>query len=77
MYCKNFRKIEQEELVENLLPSYLSYIFLHNWHSFLLCEKVKEFDFLKTNDKNKTFCAYVVMTNGFVLNHDKFANSSV
>ena len=27
--------------------------------------------FLKTNDQKKTFSAYVVMTNGFALNHDK------
>ena len=31
-YCENFRKIEQAELVENLLPSYLPYKFLHNLH---------------------------------------------
>ena len=48
-YCENFRKIEQAELVENL-PGYLPYKFLHNLHSFLLWEKVKIFDFLKTID---------------------------
>ena len=41
------KKIEQAELVENLLPSYLSYRFLHNLQSFLLGEKVKIFDFFK------------------------------
>ena len=40
-------KNEQEELVENLPPNYLSYRFLHNLHSFLLREKVKIVDFLK------------------------------
>ena len=53
--CENFRKIKQAELVENLPPSYLPYRFLHNLHSFLLWGKVKIFDFLKTNDCNKTF----------------------
>ena len=49
-YCENFRKIEQVELVENLAPSYPPYRFLHDLASFLLWEKVKIFDFLKTND---------------------------
>ena len=49
-YCENFRKIEQVELVENLAPSYLPYRFLHDLDSFLLWEKVKIFDVLKTND---------------------------
>ena len=53
---KNFSKIEQVELVKNLASSYLSYSFLHDFASFLLWEKVKILDFLKTNDKNKTFC---------------------
>ena len=48
--------MEQVEFVENLPPSYLPYKFLYNLHSFLLWEKVKIFDFSKTNDKNKTFC---------------------
>ena len=56
-YCENFRKIEQVELVENLAPSYLPYRFLHDLASFLLWEKVKIFDFLKTNDWNETFRA--------------------
>ena len=43
-YCENFRKIEQAEIVQNLPPSYLPYIFLHNLHSFLLWEKVKKID---------------------------------
>ena len=37
-------------LVENLAPNYLLYRFLHDLASFLLWEKVKIFDFLKTND---------------------------
>ena len=49
-YCENFRKIEQVEHVENLAPRYLPYRFLHDLASFLLWEKVKIFDFLKTND---------------------------
>ena len=49
---KILEKIEQAELVENLPPR-----FLHNLHSFLIWEKVKIFDFLKTSDWNKTFCA--------------------
>ena len=32
---------------------------------------MKIFDLLKTNDSNKTFCAWVVTTNGFALNHNK------
>ena len=36
--------------VENLAPSYLLYRFLHDLASFLLWEKVKIFDFLKTNN---------------------------
>ena len=32
IYCENFRKIEQAELVENLPTSYLPYRFLHNLH---------------------------------------------
>ena len=59
------------KLVKNLPPSYLPYKFLHNFHSFLLWEKVKILDFLKTTDYNKNFCAQVVTTNGFALNHDK------
>ena len=35
--------------VENLAPSHLPYRFLHDLASFLLWEKVKIFDFLKTN----------------------------
>ena len=70
-FCENFGKIEQAELVENLPSSYLPYRFLHNSHSFLLWEKVKIFNFLKTNDYNKSFCAGVVTTNGFALNNDK------
>ena len=49
-YCENFIKIEQVKLVENLPPNYLPYKFLHNFHSFLLWEKVKILDFLKTAD---------------------------
>ena len=49
-YCENFRNIEHVQLVENLAPSYLPYRFLHDLASFLLLEKVKIFDFLKTND---------------------------
>ena len=59
-HCENFRKNEQAEVVENLPPSYLPYRFLHNLHSFLLWEKVKIFDLIKStknNDYNKTFCA--------------------
>ena len=44
------RKIEQVKLIENLPPSYLPHKFLHNFHSFLLWEKVKILDFLKTTD---------------------------
>ena len=44
------RKIEQAELAENQSPSYLPYKFLHNFHSFLLWEKVKILAFLKTTD---------------------------
>ena len=32
---------------------------------------MKIFDFLKTNDYNKSVCAGVVTTNGFALNNDK------
>ena len=49
-YCENFRKIKQVELVENLPPSYIPYRFPHTLHSFLLWEKEKIIDFLKTND---------------------------
>ena len=42
-------KIEQLKLVENLPPSYLPYKFLHNFHSFLLWEKVKIFDFFENH----------------------------
>ena len=34
-------------------------------------KKYKIFDILKTDDKNKSFGAQVVTTNGFALNHDK------
>ena len=44
------KKNEQVELVENLVPRYLPNRFLHDLASFLLREKVKIFDFLKTND---------------------------
>ena len=59
------------ELVENLAPSYLPYRFLHDFASFLLWEKVKIFDFLKTNDCNESFHTQEVTTNGFALDHDK------
>ena len=49
-YCENFRKIEHVEHVKNLAKNYLPYRFLHHLASFLLWEKVKIFDFLKTND---------------------------
>ena len=55
-YCENFTKIEQAELGKNQPPSYLHYRFLHNLHSFLQWEKVKTFDFLKTNIQNESFC---------------------
>ena len=32
---------------------------------------MKLFNFVRPNDKNKTFCVYVVTTNGFALNHEK------
>ena len=36
---------------------------------------MKIFDFSKNNDLKKSFCAYVVTTNGFALNHNKsFSN---
>ena len=47
---KKKKKNEQVEVVENLAPSYLPYRFLHDLASFLLWEKVKIFDFLKTNN---------------------------
>ena len=47
---KNSEKNEHVKLVENLAPSYLPYRFLRDLASFLLWEKVKIFDFLKTND---------------------------
>ena len=54
MFHNNIVKIseknEQAELVENLPPKYLPYKFLHNLHSFLLWEKVKIYDFLKSID---------------------------
>ena len=59
------------ELVENLALSYLPYRFQHDFASFLLWEKVKIFDFLKTNDCNEMFHTYEVTTNGFALDHDK------
>ena len=49
-YCEKFEKIKQVELIENLPPNYLHNRFLHNLHSFLLWEKVKIFDLLKTDD---------------------------
>ena len=64
-------KNEQEEHVENLAPSYLPCWFLHDLHSFLLWEKEKIFDLLKTNEENKTFCTEAVITNDFALNHAK------
>ena len=50
-------KNKQAELIENLSPYYLPYRFLNTLHSFLYEEKVKIFDFVKTNDFNKMFCA--------------------
>ena len=45
MFHNNIVKIseknEQEELVENLPPSYLPYRFLQNLHSYLLWKKQK------------------------------------
>ena len=49
-HYKNFRKIEQVEHVHILALSYLPDKFLHYLASFLLWEKEKIFDFLKTND---------------------------
>ena len=53
MFQNNIVKISEKmnkQDVENLSPNYLSYRFLHNLHSFLLWEKVKIFDFLKSKD---------------------------
>ena len=55
MFYNNIVKISEKlnllvELIENLAPSYLPYRFLHDLASFLLWEKMKIFDFLKTND---------------------------
>ena len=59
-YCENFRKIEQEEHVENLAPSYLPYKFRHHLASFLLWEKVQIFDLelnvLYIGSYDKWFC---------------------
>ena len=52
---KNSEKNEQAELVENLPPNYLPYKFLLNLHSFLLLEKVKIFDLLKSLTRIKHF----------------------
>ena len=49
-HTENVRKIDQAEFVENLPLSYLPYRFLHNLQSFLLREKVKISDLLKTNN---------------------------
>ena len=52
---KKKKKKEQAELVENLLqvtyPMDICIICIHFYYG----EKVKLFDFLKTNDNNKTF----------------------
>ena len=52
MFHNNIMKISEKQvkLVKNLPPSYLPYKFLHNFHSFLLWEKVKILDFLKNTD---------------------------
>ena len=47
---KKKKKMKQAERIENLPPSYLTYRFLHNLHSFLLWEKVKLFDFFKNKN---------------------------
>ena len=43
-------KLNKWDWLKILAPSYLPYRLLHDLASFLLCEKVKIFDFLKTND---------------------------
>ena len=43
-------KLNKQNLLKIYLPSYLPYEFLHNYHSFVLWEKVKILDFLKTID---------------------------
>ena len=48
-------KLNKQNLLKNLPPSYLPYRFLHNLHSFLLWEKVKIFDFLKPLTRIKLF----------------------
>ena len=59
MLQNNIVKISENLNKRNLLKMCLQVTypnrFLHNLLSFLLWEKVKIFDFLKTNDKNKTF----------------------
>ena len=44
---KFFEKIEQEELVENLPPSYLPFRFLFNLYSLLLWGKSENIWFFK------------------------------
>ena len=36
LYCENYRKFEQDELVENLAQVYLTYRFLQNLQAFSL-----------------------------------------
>ena len=54
---KNFRSFEQVKLVENLHQNYLAYRF---WQKLLpfYYGKMTFFEFFKTTDQNKTFCAY-------------------
>ena len=75
-YCENFRKIEQGELVENLSPSYLPYTFLHYLASFLLWEKVKIFDFFKTNQWLELNVLYIDSDDKwfYIKSWQKFAN---
>ena len=46
------RNFEGEEVVENLHPNYLHvpYKFLHILQTFLIWEKMKIFDFFKTDE---------------------------
>ena len=55
-YCENFWKSEQVDIVENLPPIYLLYLFMHNLYPFLFKEIVKIFIFfLKPMNRIKLF----------------------
>ena len=74
MFYNNIVKISEILNKGNLLKIYLKFTYPTDFCIFcshFYYGKMKIFECFKTNECNKTFCVYIVMTNSFTLNHTK------